>query len=301
MKRFAVAAPLFLAAVTAAHADFDSCAAGLRAEAARQGVGQATLQAAFEGLSADESVLKFQTVQPEFKTPIWQYLATLVDDERVRDGKAAMAANGAALASAEARFGVDRHVLAAFWGVESNFGAQMGKRHLVQSLATLACEGERAGYFRTELMATLKIADRGDIPLAKLNGSWAGAFGQTQFMPSTFLRLAVQGDDGSRDIVDSAAAALASTANFLKKAGWTTGVRWGFEVKLPDGYSGPSGRKTKQPMASWTARGVTRPSSPASPAQRSGPTASSTSRVEATIGPLSRSGATLQKSAIWRW
>ena len=258
MKRLLLAAPVFFAAVGAAHADFGSCAAGLRAEAARQGVGQATLQAAFDGLSADESVLKFQTAQPEFKTPIWDYLAALVDEERVRDGKAAMAANGAALASAEARFGVDRHVIAAVWGVESNFGAQMGKRPLVQSLATLACEGERAGYFRSELMATLKIADRGDIPLAKLTGSWAGAFGQTQFMPSTFLRLAVAGDDGSRDIVDSAAAALASTANFLKKAGWTTGEPWGFEVKLPDGYSGPSGRKTKQPMASWAARGVTR-------------------------------------------
>ena len=258
MKHHLLAVPFLLAAVGAAHADFDSCASGLRAEAARQGVGAATLHAAFDGLKADESVLPFQSAQPEFKTPIWDYLAALVDEERVRDGKAAMAANAAALVNAEARFGVDRHVIAAVWGVESNFGAQMGKRRLVQSLATLACEGERAGYFRSELMATLKIADSGDIPLDKLNGSWAGAFGQTQFMPSTFLRLAVAGSDGSRDIVDSPDAAVASTANFLRKSGWTSGQPWGFEVKLPAGYSGPSGRKNKQSMASWAARGITR-------------------------------------------
>ncbi len=258
MKRIFLASALLLAPI-AARADFNSCAAGLRAEAARQGVGANTLAAAFDGLQADDSVLKFQTNQPEFKTPVWDYLATLVDDERVADGRAAMAANASALRTAEERYGVDRHIVAAFWGVESNFGTQMGKRSLVRSLATLACEGERAGYFKGELMATLKIADHGDVPLDKLNGSWAGAFGQTQFMPSTFLRLAVDLDgDGHRDIVDSAGDALGSTANFLRKAGWTTGLSWGFEVQLPDGYSGPSGRKAKQPMSSWAGRGIRR-------------------------------------------
>ena len=112
-------------------------------------------------------------------------------------------------------------MLAAIWGVESNFGQEMGKRPLVQSLTTLACLGDRANYFRSELMATLKIIDRGDVPADKLNGSWAGAFGQTQFMPSTFLRLAVDFDgDGRRDIVNSAPDALASTANYLRKSGW---------------------------------------------------------------------------------
>ena len=135
----------------------------------------------------------------------------------------------------------------------------MGDRSLVQSLTTLACQGSRRpGYFRGELMATLKIADRGDIPLDKLKGSWAGAFGQTQFMPSTFLRLAVDLDGSGRDIVDSAAAALGSTGNYLRKSGWRPGEPWGFEVKLPAGYSGPSGRKNKQPMSAWAARGITR-------------------------------------------
>jgi len=260
MRTLIAAIPLAaLTLASPAQADFASCAGGLRAEAAHEGVSAATLDAAFSGLTPDEKVLEFQNAQPEFKTPIWDYLAALVDDERVADGRAAMAQNGDALARAEERFGVDRHVLAAIWGVESNFGEQMGKRPLVRSLATLACEGARASYFRAELMATLKIADRGDIPLDKLNGSWAGAFGQTQFMPSTFLRLAVDLDgDGRRDIVDSAADALGSTANYLEKSGWTSGLAWGFEVKLPDAYSGPSGRKAKQPMSAWAARGIRR-------------------------------------------
>ncbi len=117
-----------------------------------------------------------------------------------------------------------RYMLAAIWGVESNFGQDMGKRPLVQSLTTLACIGERANYFRSELMATLKIIDHGDVPAEKLNGSWAGAFGQTQFMPSTFLRLAVDVDgDGRRDIVEFAPDALASTANYFVKSGWRRG------------------------------------------------------------------------------
>jgi lytic murein transglycosylase len=259
MIRPLLAASLALLVAAPARADFASCVSGLKSTAARQGISDATLKAAFDGLEPDKKVLEYETSQPEFKTPIWDYLAALVDDERVTDGKAAMAANAAALAKAEERFGVSRYVIAAIWGVESDFGREMGKRPLVQSLTTLVCEGSRRpDYFRGELMATLKIADRGDIPLDKLNGSWAGAFGQTQFMPSTFLRLAVDLDGSGRDIVDSAAAALGSTGNYLHKSGWRTGEPWGFEVKLPAGYSGPSGRKNKQPMSAWAARGITR-------------------------------------------
>jgi lytic murein transglycosylase len=257
MKRLLVL--LSLLAATPARADFASCVASLRGEASGRGVSPATLDGAFSGLQPDMKVLDFQKDQPEFKTPIWDYLAALVDDERVADGRAAMGRYANALASAEQRYGVDRHIIAAVWGVESNFGAAMGKRPLVQSLSTLSCMGERAGYFRGELMATLKIIDHGDIPADHMNGSWAGAFGQTQFMPSTYLRLAVDLDgDGRRDIVDSVPDALGSTANFLSKAGWQAGLSWGFEVKLPPGYSAPSGRKNKQNMASWAARGITR-------------------------------------------
>jgi len=248
-----------IAGATPALADFSSCTKALEADAARSGVSHKTVAAAFNNLTADSKILELENAQPEFETPIWDYLAALVDDERVRDGKAAMAANAKALALAERRFGVSKFVVAAIWGVESNFGRKMGDRPLVQSLATLACTGSRRPqYFRSELMAALKILDRGDIPLEKLKGSWAGAFGQTQFMPSTFLRLAVDLDGTGRDIVDNPAAALGSTANYLKKSGWRSGEPWGFEVRLPAGYAGPRGRRAKHPMSFWATRGIKR-------------------------------------------
>jgi lytic murein transglycosylase len=262
MSRFVlscIAASAALVAAGPARSDFAGCVASLRADATRAGISAKTLDAAFNGLEPDMKVLDFQKSQPEFKTPIWDYVDALVDDERVADGKAAMAREARALARAEETYGVSRYMLAAIWGVESNFGTEMGKRPLVQSLTTLACFGERANYFRSELMATLKIIDQGDVPAEKLNGSWAGAFGQTQFMPSTFLRLAVDFEgNGRRDVVDSAPDALASTAHYLAKSGWRSGLPWGFEVKLPPGYSGPSGRKARQSMSFWTAKGFTR-------------------------------------------
>ena len=248
-----------LAMIEAAHADFSSCLAAIGAEAQRQGISSGAVEAAFSGLQPDMKILDLQNNQPEFKTPIWDYLAGLVDDERIADGKARLQQYARAFDTVEQRFGVSRYVVAAVWGVESDFGRLMGKRPLVQSLATLACFGERANYFRGELFATLKILAHGDIPADRLVGSWAGAFGQTQFMPSTFLRLAVDLDgDGKRDIIDSAPDALGSTANYLHHAGWRYGATWGFEVRLPSGYSGPSGRKQKASMSAWAARGLTR-------------------------------------------
>jgi lytic murein transglycosylase len=259
MMRHALAISLLtMAAITPACADFAACKDGLKGEAVHSGVSAETAATALDGVTPDPKVLELEGVQPEFKTPIWDYLAMLVDDERVADGKAAMAENAKALALAEQRFGVSRYAIAAIWGVESDFGRGMGKFPLVQSLATLACSNSRRPqYFRGELMAALKIADRGDIPLEKLKGSWAGAFGQTQFMPSTFLRLAVDLDGTGRNIVDNTAAALGSTANYLHKSGWEPGESWGFEVKLPPDYDGPSGRKSRHPMSFWAARGLT--------------------------------------------
>ena len=259
MIRASLATMCLLLAAAPARADFASCVASLKSEAAGKGISRETLNAAFDGIEPDMKVLEFENFQPEFKTPIWDYMAGLVDDERVADGQAAMKQHAAALALAERRFGVDRHVIAAIWGVESNFGQDMGDRPLVRSLTTLACEpSRRPAFYKGELMATLKIADSGDVPLEKLKGSWAGAFGQTQFMPSTFLRLAVDLDGTGRDIVDNAAAALGSTANYLRKSGWRTGEPWGFEVKAPEGYSGPSGRKDRRPMSFWALRGFKR-------------------------------------------
>ncbi|MEO7402063.1 MAG: lytic murein transglycosylase, partial [Burkholderiales bacterium] len=219
----------------------------------------ATFDRATQGLEFDPTVLEAAANQPEFKTPIWDYLAALADDERVADGKRKLTEWAPMLTRAEERFGVDRYTIVAVWGVESDYGRSLGGRPLVRSLATLACKGERQTYFRGELIATLQILQAGDIRPEALVGSWAGAFGQTQFMPSTFLRLAVDLDgDGRRDIVDSVPDAIGSTANFLKRAGWITGADWGYEVRLPAGYQSESGRATKRPVAQWAARGVKR-------------------------------------------
>lgn len=254
-----LAAALCFATTASAQGDFGSCLSGLRSEAAGKGVSSATFDEATRSLQPDMKVLELMDNQPEFKTPIWDYLAMLVDDERVEDGRSAMRRWSQALATSESRYGVDRHVISGVWGVESNFGKDLGGRPLVQSLATLSCYAtRRRDYFRGELFATLKIMESGDIDPSRLNGSWAGAFGQTQFMPSTYQRLAVDGDgDGRRDIVDSAPDALASTANFLRKAGWVSGVPWGFEVRAPSGVAA-GGRGAKKPLASWAASGVTR-------------------------------------------
>ena len=256
-----VLAGLGLATPASAQADFGSCLASLRSQAAAKGVSGQAFDVATRGVTPDLTILELMNNQPEFKTPIWDYLAALVDEERVQDGRTALRQAGQALAAAEARFGVDRHAIAGVWGVESNFGKDIGGRPLIQSLSTLVCYAPRRNdYFKGELMATLKIVQDGDINPANLRGSWAGAFGHTQFMPSTFQRLAVDGDgDGHRDIMTSVPDAVHSTANFLKKAGWVNGLPWGYEVRLPQNFNaGLAGRKNKKPLASWAAMGVTR-------------------------------------------
>ncbi|AZO78553.1 MULTISPECIES: lytic murein transglycosylase [unclassified Bosea (in: a-proteobacteria)] len=258
MRALILALPLVLAAATAARADFDSCVAGLRSAAAAKGVSGATFDRAMSGVTPDMKVIEAMNNQPEFKTPIWDYLGTLVDDEKVAEGRSMMRQHASTLAAAEQRFGVDRHTIAAVWGVESDFGKARGKMPLVQALSTGACLAPRRNaFFKGELIATLQIIERGDVRADRLFGSWAGAFGHTQFIPSTYLRLAVDGDgDGRRDLVDSIPDALHSTANFMAKAGWVTGAGWGYEVRVPGGYSGPTGRNPKQPVSSWAARGV---------------------------------------------
>ncbi len=262
MYRYAFVLSAFMAVILpqAARSDFQDCLAKLKSRAAADGISAATFAAVTRDLRPDMKILELMDRQPEFKTPIWDYLATLVDEERVADGRAALKQWGAAFAAAEARFGVERHVLAAVWGVESDFGKAKGERPLVQSLATLSCyAGRRRDYFGGELMAALHIIERGDIKADRLTGSWAGAFGHTQFMPSTFRRLAVDLDgDGRRDVVDSVPDALGSTANFLRKARWSPGLAWGCEVRLPAGIDARlAGRRRKRPAANWAAMGIT--------------------------------------------
>lgn len=234
-----------------------SCLGSLRSEASKQGISTKTFDQAVAGFEPDPDVIKAYEFQPEFRTAIWDYVAGLVDDERVEDGRARLKQWDRELAQIEQQYGVDRHVIVAVWGVESNFGRIQGRRELVRSLVTLVCANKRKPFFTGELMATLRIIQSGDIAQDALVGSWAGAFGQTQFMPTTYQRLAVDFDgDGKRDIVQSVPDALASTANYLKRAGWVMGEPWGVEVRLPKGYSGPSGRKDRQPLQSWLDRGI---------------------------------------------
>ena len=242
-----------------ARADWSSCLSGLRGAAASAGVGQQTIASATNGMEPNDAV-SFMDKQPEFSTPVWDYVAGLVDEERVDEGRGKLHQHASALHAAESRYGVDPATVVAVWGVESDFGKNFGKRPVIQSLATLACQAPRRNdYWRKEFVSAMKILDHGDIASEEFMGSWAGAFGHTQFMPSTFLATAVDLDgDGRRNIASSAADSLGSTANFLRKAGWRPGVRWGFEVNLPDGYSGPSGRGRFMPMSSWGSYGITR-------------------------------------------
>ncbi|MBC7779902.1 MAG: lytic murein transglycosylase [Proteobacteria bacterium] len=236
---------------------FARCVAELRTIATAKGITPLTFDTAMAAVESDGDVLKAADDQPEFTIPIWDYLAGLVDDERIADGRARLDKWSAVLTDAEQKFGVDRHVIVAVWGVESDYGRVLGKRALLRSLATLSCAGRRQAFFRGELLATLRIVQSGDIAPEALVGSWAGAFGQTQFMPSTYQRLAVDFDgDGRRDIVASVPDALGSSANYLRRAGWVTGQPWGYEVRLPTSYAGPSGRRARQTLAQWSDLGV---------------------------------------------
>lgn len=240
--------------------EFESCLNTLRAPARAAGVQDETFTRHTQGLAPDMSVIDKLNFQPEFRTAIWDYLAGLVDEERVAEGRALLAQHADTLTRVEERYGVDPATVVAVWGVESNFGQTFGKSPLVQSLGTLSCFGRRQTYFRTELFAALRILQAGHIAPERFVGSWAGAFGHTQFMPSTFERLAVDFDgDGKADLMDSTVDALASTANFLQKAGWQTGQPWGFEVRLPPGSNvSGEGRRTKRPMSEWASRGLRR-------------------------------------------
>ena len=250
------AAPTVLAQST----DLSACMAELRPAARNGKVSDATWARHTAGLQADFSVIEKLNFQPEFRTAIWDYMSALVDEERVADGQARLTEHRQALERAEQRFGVDPATVVAVWGVESNFGQTFGKYPLVQALGTLSCHGRRQSYFRGEFFSALRILQAGHIAPERLVGSWAGAFGHTQFMPSTFERLAVDFDgDGRADLMDSSVDALGSTANFLARAGWQRGLPWGIEVKLPAGISlAGEGRRTKRPVAEWTARGVRR-------------------------------------------
>ena len=260
----AAGAALTLLAINATHvsaqtqAEFANCLVRLQPAAQKSGVQPASYERYTRGTQADFTVIEKLNYQPEFRLAIWDYLAGLVDDERIADGKANLAEHAAVLKRVEAAYGVDPATVVAVWGVESNFGRIIGKYPLVQALGTLSCFGRRQSYFQGEFFAALRILQRGDIAPERLNGSWAGAFGHTQFMPATYERLAVDFDgDGRRDLGDNSSDALASTANFLRRGGWQSGLPWGIEVRLPASFDASlAGRKNKRALSEWAERGV---------------------------------------------
>jgi len=243
----------------AAAAPFEACVKRIRADVVKAGIRTDIVDAAFRDIKLDDKAVRFSRNQPEYRLAIWDYMAFLVDDARIADGMKLMQAHEKTLRDVEKAYGVDRFVLAAVWGIESDYGRIKGDFFLPHALPSVACAGRRSSYFKGELIQALRIVAAGDVKLADLNGSWAGAFGHTQFMPSTYRRLAVDFDkDGRRDTINSVPDALASTANFLRKAGWRSGLPWGFEVNVPRSYSGPAGRSRKSAISAWARHGISR-------------------------------------------
>jgi lytic murein transglycosylase len=244
----------------AADPAFTACMASLRGVAEKQGITTTTFDTHAQQLAADMSVLDLLDAQPEFTTPLWDYLAALVDEQRVADGTTMLATHRELLERVATAYGVDAATVVAVWGVESDYGRVFGKRPLLVSLSTLSCFGRRQAFFRGEFLTTLKLLQAGDVRADGLTGSWAGAFGHTQFMPSTYERIAVDFDaDGRRNLIDSIPDALASTANYLVKSGWRTSEPWGYEVKLPAGFDlAQAGRTNRRPLTEWVTQGIAR-------------------------------------------
>lgn len=229
-------------------------------QARKAGISRATYRRAFAGVQPDPEVLEKAAYQPEFTKPVWEYLASAVSQKRIGTGRKMLREYRSVLARLEARYGVDRHVLLAIWGMETAYGSFMGDKYIIRSLATLAWRGPRRTFWRAQLVEALKILQRGDTTPKRMVGSWAGAMGHTQFIPTTYASHAVDYDgDGRRDIWGTIPDALASAANYLKESNWRPGETWGYEVVLPQGFdytlASPGRIKT---LARWMALGVVR-------------------------------------------
>jgi membrane-bound lytic murein transglycosylase B len=233
----------------------------LRPKAAALGVSRKTFDRAFDGVTPDESILPLLENQPEHDTAVWDYLDRVVSEVRVARGREMLAANSGLFDAIETLTGVERAIIAAIWGIETTFGSNTGERNVIRSLATLGWRGgRRARYGETQLLAALQILQRGDITAEAMTGSWAGAMGHTQFIPTTFNAYAVDFDrDGRRDIWSSLADALASTANYLSHSGWNPAEPWGYEVQLPGRFDyALVGLENSLTIAEWSRLGVAR-------------------------------------------
>lgn len=255
------AAVASIAGTPVAAADgFGSFVAGIRADAVRAGVSGATVDRAFAGIHPNPRVLELDRKQPEFTLTWAQYRDRVITDKRAAEGRAALRSVKDTMDAITERYRVEPGVVIGIWGLESGFGAGMGGFNVIEALATLAYDGRRRALFRAELIAALKVLDAGDIPPARMLGSYAGAMGQPQFMPSSYLRYAVDFEgDGKRDIWGSKADSLASIANYLARSGWQPGLPWGQPVRLPDTFdASQAGRERTRPLAEWMRAGVRR-------------------------------------------
>jgi lytic murein transglycosylase len=256
------------ARATPASPSFDIFLQRLWPQAQARGISRATFDLAFRGVTPDASIVALTKKQSEFSAPIWSYLENAVGGTRIQRGRDAAAENAAVLAQIEARYGVPREVVLGVWGMETNYGSFKGGKDVIRSLATLASIRYRGDFFRDELLTALELIEKGYAGRDELRGSWAGAMGHTQFMPSSYLKHAVDWTgDGHADIWSSTSDALASTANYLRNHGWAQGLPWGMEVSLPVGFDH---RLDKASFGSFAAAGVRRVDGRALPSSGSG-------------------------------
>ncbi|WP_299081957.1 lytic murein transglycosylase [uncultured Ruegeria sp.] len=247
---------------TEGNARFEAWLGSFQKRASQQGVSQTTLVRALSNVTYDKDVIKRDRNQAEFSKPIWEYLDSAVSDTRISNGRESLDRYRQILEQIEAQYGVEKEVVTAIWGLETAFGSYRGNNQTIRSLATLAFDARRAQFFETQLIAALQIIQSGDVSAGNMVGSWAGAMGHTQFMPTSYLDHAVDFDgDGRRDIwSDDPTDALASAAAYLARHGWTKGQPWGVEVNLPDGFDFSSAKREFTLMPSeWAAQGVVAP------------------------------------------
>lgn len=265
LRRFvgvaALAATLGTAMEPAGAADaFDNWLGGVRREARQKGVKPATLNAALRGVRPIPQVIALSKRQPEFTLTLDRYLKIVLSDERIAKGRKRYSEHQVLLRRASQTHGVQPQYIVALWGIETKYGAIMGGFPVVGALATLAYQGRRRRFFRSELLNALKILDQGHIAPSRMVGSWAGAMGQNQFMPSSFLAYAVDGNgDGRRDIWGTLPDVFASSANYLRRVGWRRGESWGREVRLPGGFNRALvNRRKRLALTAWKRMGVRR-------------------------------------------
>lgn len=230
----------------------------VKAEAKAIGISDAVIEQAFKGVEVNDDVIDLDNRQPEFTTPVWEYIQKQTKPDAISRGRAHIILKKKILTEIKEKYGVPPEVLVAIWRIESNYGRNLGSFKVVEALATLAYKGRRRPFWRSQLIAALRIVEQGYAPLEKLVGSWAGAMGHTQFIPQTYLRWAVDHDgDGKRDLWSNIADVFASTANYLKESGWLAGQPWGLEVRLPKDFDWEfADPKVRKSVAAWQALGV---------------------------------------------